>query len=158
APRFATQPPARPLADLAAVHAHAPKAPRPSPEVAPPVFSDDADAAGLRFRYDNGRTEARHLPETMGGGIGLIDYDGDGRPDVFCVQGGPFPPPEQNGRSPENGGDRLFRNKGNGMFEDATRQSGLSTFPRGYGHGVAIGDYDNDGRPDLFVTRWRSYA
>ena len=55
-------------------------------------------------------------------------------------------------------GDRLFRNRGDGTFEDVTRQAGLAGLPGGYGHGVAVGDYDNDGRPDLFVTRWRSYA
>ncbi len=55
-------------------------------------------------------------------------------------------------------GDRLFRNLGNGRFEDVSRRSGIAGFPGGYGHGVAVGDYDNDGRPDLFVTRWRSYA
>ena len=55
-------------------------------------------------------------------------------------------------------GDRLFRNRGDGRFEDATASSGLAALPGGYGHGVAVGDYDNDGRPDLFVTRWRSYA
>ena len=55
-------------------------------------------------------------------------------------------------------GDRLFRNRGNGTFEDSTERSGVASFPRGYGHGVTVGDYDNDGRPDLFVTRWHSYA
>src|SRR4029077_7490305 len=55
-------------------------------------------------------------------------------------------------------GDRLFRNRGDGTFEDVTASSGLAALPGGYGHGVAVGDYDNDGRPDLFITRWRSYA
>ena len=54
--------------------------------------------------------------------------------------------------------DRLFHNKGDGTFEDVTEKSGLAAFPGGYGHGVTVGDYDGDGRPDLFVTRWRSYA
>ncbi len=57
-----------------------------------------------------------------------------------------------------NHGDRLFRNRGDGTFEDVTERAGIASFPGGYGHGVAVGDYDNDGRPDLFVTRWRSYA
>ena len=52
----------------------------------------------------------------------------------------------------------MFRNRGDGTFEDTTERAGIASFPRGYGHGVAVGDYDNDGRPDLFVTRWRSYA
>src|SRR5205823_6381585 len=55
-------------------------------------------------------------------------------------------------------GDRLFRNRGDGTFADVTAATGLSACPAGYGHGVAVGDYDNDGHPDLFVTRWRSYA
>src|SRR5262249_29956125 len=55
-------------------------------------------------------------------------------------------------------GDRLFRNRGDGTFEDVTAAAGLMAFPGGYGHGVAVGDVDNDGHPDLFVTRWRSYA
>ena len=65
-----------------------------------------------------------------------------------------FPP----ARDAPNTGDRLFRNKGNGTFEDVTERSGIAALPRGYGHGVTVGDFDNDGRPDLFLTRWRSYA
>ena len=59
---------------------------------------------------------------------------------------------------PGSAGDRLFRNRGDGTFEDASERSGIAAMPRGYGHGVAVGDYDNDGRPDLFVTRFGSYA
>ncbi len=119
-----------------------------------PSFRDDAEAAGLRFTFDNGRSPLRQLPETTAGGVGLLDYDGDGRLDVYLVQGGPFPPRTD----APNTGDRLFRNKGDGTFEDATEKSGIGRMPRDYGHGVAVGDVDNDGRPDLFLTRWRSYA
>ncbi len=90
----------------------------------------------------------------MSGGIGVIDFDGDGWLDVYAVQGGPFPP--KNG-SPAFG-DRLFRNRGDGRFDDVTASSGLAKLPGGYGFGIAVGDYDNDGRPDIFLTRWRSYA
>ncbi len=123
---------------------------RPTPE-----FSDDAEAVGLRFVHDNGHTAKRPPPpETMSGGVGIIDYDGDGWYDVYAVQGGPFPP----GEASERDGDRLFRNRGDGTFEDVTITSKIGSFAHGYGHGVTVGDYDNDGHPDLFITRWRSYA
>jgi tetratricopeptide (TPR) repeat protein len=118
-----------------------------------PRFVDDGDAAGLRFVHENGASALKRLPETMSGGIGLLDYDGDGWLDVYAVQSGAFPPPETPSR-----GDRLFRNRGDGTFEDVTERAGLHRVAGGYGHGVAVGDYDNDGHPDLFVTRWRSYA
>jgi hypothetical protein len=92
----------------------------------------------------------------MGGGVGLLDYDGDGWLDVYAVQGGRLPNESPAPRTVL--ADRLFRNRRDGTFEDVTVAAGLSAFPGGYGHGVAVGDYDNDGRPDLFVTRWRSYA
>jgi tetratricopeptide (TPR) repeat protein len=146
------------LADVIAIPECAPSPTRPSSTLVRPDFSDDSELAGIRFVYDNGPTRIRHLPETMGGGVGLLDYDGDGWLDVYCVQGGPFPPSGEGGQPRETAGDRLLRNRGDGTFEDATGRAGLSVLPGGYGHGVAVGDYDNDGWPDLFVTRWRSYA
>jgi predicted Zn-dependent protease len=120
-----------------------------------PEFRDDANAVNLNFVYDNGRTSRRPSPpEAMGGGVGLLDFDNDGWLDVYLVQGGPFPA----GQSASQDGDRLFRNKRDGTFEDVTERSGLAALSHGYGHGVTVGDYDNDGHPDLFVTRWRSYA
>ena len=124
-----------------------------SDSVSLPEFHDDAQRASLNFTYDNGLSELRRLPETMCGGVGVLDFDGDGWLDVYAVQGGTFPPPEH-----ARFGDRLFRNRGDGRFEDATAASGLGALPGGYGIGIAVGDYDNDGRPDIFVTRWRSYA
>jgi enediyne biosynthesis protein E4 len=120
-----------------------------------PAFTDDAEKAGLGFIHDNGHAgSSLRLPETMCGGVGLLDYDGDGWLDVYAVQGGAFPPSE----SIHGDGDRLFHNSGDGTFEDVTARAGISSFARGYGHGVTAGDYDNDGRPDVFVTRWHSYA
>jgi enediyne biosynthesis protein E4 len=119
-----------------------------------PSFYDEASTRGLNFTFDNGLSHERQLPETMSGGVGLLDFDGDGWLDVYAIQGGKFPPPAGTAAF----GDRLFRNRGDGRFDDVTVASGLAKLPGGYGHGVAVGDYDNDGRPDLFVTRWRSYA
>jgi tetratricopeptide (TPR) repeat protein len=122
---------------------------------APAAFADLAESVGLRFFHDNGHTRRNPPPtEAMCGGVGLLDYDGDGWLDVYVVQGGSFPP----AGSPPNDGDRLFRNRGDRHFDDVTQRAGIAAFPGGYGHGVAVGDYDNDGRPDLFITRWRSYA
>jgi tetratricopeptide (TPR) repeat protein len=149
---------ARTLADpLPARSASASTRTAEPPGVGPiPTFRDDADAAGLRFVYQNEPTPLCRLPESLGGGVGLIDYDGDDRLDVYCVQGGHLPntvPPP-----PATQGDRLFRNRGDGRFEDVTIAAGIAAIPGGYGHGVSVGDYDNDGHPDLFITRWRSYA
>jgi enediyne biosynthesis protein E4 len=132
-----------------------------------PSFTDDAEAVGLRFTYDNGSSIIHQLPEQSGGGVALLDYDGDGWLDVYCVQGGPFPPGgtafqavgDDHGQDARaTPGDRLFRNRGESTFEDVTRSSGLTWLPQGYGHGVTVGDYDGDGDPDLFLTRWRAYA
>ncbi len=125
-----------------------------------PDFVDDAEKAGLRFVFDNGKTPQHLLPETMSGGLGLIDFDGDGWYDVYCVQGGSLraSPAAQEGEPVPR--DRLFRNTGKGTFVDVTEASGLAKIAQrgGYGLGVAVGDYDNDGHPDLFVSRLTTYA
>lgn len=118
-----------------------------------PSFVDVAERAGARFEQANGAAGRFHLPEIMSGGVGVLDFDGDGWVDIYVLQGGAFPP---TGRA--NFGDRLFRNRGDGTFEDATAAAGLAGRPGGYGHGVAVGDYDSDGDTDLFATRWGSYA
>ena len=125
-------------------------------------FVDDAEVCGLRFVFDNGRTPASHclLPESLSGGVGLVDFDGDGWLDVYCVQGGVLmAAPSAGATAAPEPGDRLFRNQGDGTFRDVTRQSGIDrlTWGRGYGQGVTVGDYDNDGHPDLFITRLLRY-
>ena len=118
-----------------------------------PAFADEAEAVGLRFRFDNGETALRLMPETMSGGVAVLDYDGDGWLDVYAVQGGPL-----DLKAPRPDGDHLFRNNGDGTFRDATVESGIASIVQSYGLGVAVGDYDNDGDPDLFLSRLRSYG
>ncbi len=125
-------------------------------------FVDDASACGLRFVFDNGRTPAStcFLPESLSGGVGLVDFDGDGWLDVYCVQGRSLgAAPHAGASATAEPGDRLFRNQGDGSFRDVTRQSGIErlTRGRGYGQGITVGDYDDDGHPDLFITRLFRY-
>jgi tetratricopeptide (TPR) repeat protein len=120
-------------------------------------FRDDAQSAGLRFSYQNGETPQHQVPETIGGGVAVLDYDGDGWLDVYVVQGGSFPPRPENTAARRADGDRLFRNRRDGTFEDATANAGIAQLGRGYGFGVTSGDYNNDGWTDLLVTRYGSY-
>jgi enediyne biosynthesis protein E4 len=135
--------------------------PAPAPSSAHPPgsvsFRDDAATAGLRFTYINGETPQHPIPETIGGGVAVLDYDGDGWLDVYLVQGGPFPP-RADAPGAGDGGDRLFRNRRDGTFADVTTDAGLARIGRGYAFGVSAGDYDDDGRPDLFVARFGSYV
>ncbi|HZW33381.1 MAG TPA: CRTAC1 family protein, partial [Isosphaeraceae bacterium] len=137
--------------------------PAPRPADSPPrariAFHDDAVSAGLDFTYHNGESPQHALPETVGGGVAVLDYDGDGWLDVYLVQGGAFPS-RSRAQAPSSldGGDRLFRNRRDGTFEDVTVPSGVARIGRGYAFGVAAGDTDGDGRPDLLVTRFGSYT
>ncbi len=134
-----------------------PQPPRPP---AGDWFVDMAPSVGLSFVHRSGRTGEFYFPEISGAGGGFIDYDNDGDLDVYVVQSGRLKPPgDPTGRSsePRKGADadRLYRNdlagSGRGLrFTDVTAQSGIAT--RGYGQGLAVGDYDNDGFPDLYVT------
>ncbi|MYE23516.1 MAG: VCBS repeat-containing protein, partial [Gammaproteobacteria bacterium] len=108
-----------------------------------------AQEAGIDFRHESGRTGALRLPEIIGAGVAILDFDGDGRMDVYLVQGGPLPGAKTGGKP----SDRLYRNVGKLgelRFEDVTAETGLK--PGDYGMGVATGDIDNDGDTDLFRT------
>ena len=117
----------------------------PSPPAAV-RFTDATRESGIDFRHVNGASPDKHLVETMGSGGLFFDYDDDGWIDVFLVDGGSFADKAVAARAR----DRLFRNRGNGTFQDVTAESGIQR--RGYGMGACAGDYDNDGRVDLYVT------
>src|SRR5207249_1202005 len=89
----------------------------------------------------------KYQVETLLGGLGVIDFDGDGWPDLFCVNGAALPSLAKTGQEYWN---RLFRNNRDGTFSDVTEKAGLAG--QGYGVGVAVGDYNNDGHEDLFVV------
>lgn len=112
-----------------------------------PWFTNVVAGSGLAFRHRSGASGRYWLPEMETGGVGLIDFDGDGLLDVFCVSGGSLDPAR-----PEPPGHRLYRNLGNWKFADVTQAAGLQC-PDGYGMGCAVGDFDGDGRPDLYVTQ-----
>ena len=102
----------------------------------------------LPFRLDSNESlTARNVPETMAGGVAVFDYNGDGHPDIFFANGADLATLK---KSSDKYSDRLFRNDGNGVFTDVTAEAGLKG--HGFDVGVAAGDYDNDGHPDLFVT------
>ena len=109
-------------------------------------FEDVAHQAGLDFVLENSPSARKHLIETMPGGVALLDYDGDGRLDVFFANGAAIPSLAKDAPRYSN---RLFRNMGGMKFTDVTEAAGLRGV--GYDMAVAVGDYDNDGRPDLFV-------
>jgi hypothetical protein len=131
-----------------------------SPQV--PLFREVAAEVGLKFHHFTGATGEYFMPEIMGSGVALFDYDNDGDLDVYLVQGSTFDPALDPGHSkfpPPAGwkpGNRLFRNllseTGKLQFVDVTDHAGVGHV--GYGMGVAVGDYDNDGFQDLYVTNF----
>jgi hypothetical protein len=127
--------------------ADAAKQSTPPPTEAPsPWFEEIAAAAGLEFRHVSGHTTRFYMPEINVGGVGLLDFDGDGWLDVYCVQGGYLDPAASTNR-PAN---KLYRNLGNWRFQDVTAQAGVGD--TGYGNGCACADYDGDGDSDIYVT------
>ena len=112
------------------------------------AFEDITGKSGIRFSAENGVSPEKRMIETMGSGVGIFDYDRDGRLDLVFVNGGGRP------GSTEAGHNRLalYRNLGNNKFEDRTASAHLSGSFDTYGMGVAVADYDNDGHPDLLLT------
>jgi len=136
-----------------------PAAPRLGPKnTGFPQFTDFAHRAGVQFRTETSATLQKYLLETMGGGVAIFDYDGDGLMDLFFVNGAQLGDPMSKGEEPDKSHprywNRLYHNNGDGTFTDVTEKAGLQGCC--YGMGVAVGDYDNDGHPDLYVTGWKS--
>ena len=128
---------------------HLSGSPVPQPPNGLPVFEVvPSSASGIHFVHESGRSPEYYLPETLGGGGGFIDYDNDGWMDIYLVNSGkcdfydPNPPLR----------NALYHNNRNGTFTDVTDKAGLAG--DGYGMGVAVGDYDGDGWPDLYLTQY----
>ncbi len=123
---------------------------RQSREVPAVAFADVTAASGVRFHHEAGFSGHKLLPETMGGGVAIIDYDGDDKPDILFVNGAIWPGHANPAADTPRATLKLYRNLGDMKFEDVTEKAGL--YVSLYGMGVAVGDYDNDGRPDVFVS------
>lgn len=119
--------------------------------VGPITFEEIATRAGVRFVTDNSATPHKEQPESLVAGVALLDYDGDGYLDIYFVNGAGMPSLVKDGARHKN---RLFHNNGNLTFTDVTDKAGVGG--AGYGMGVSVGDYDNDGRPDLYVSNLNS--
>ena len=119
-------------------------------------FVDVTQRFGINFQYQSSHTTKKYLLETMGAGVALLDYDNDGRLDIFLVNGAPLADPTPKGTIPQKTDsrywNRLYHQKFDGTFEDVTEKAGLQG--SGYVMGVAVGDFDNDGFEDLYVTAY----
>jgi hypothetical protein len=120
----------------------------PAPSAAGFRLADVTAAAGIQFRHNAGAYGGKLLPETLGAGCAFLDYDGDGWQDILLINGMHWPGHDK--KEERSSTLKLYRNNGNGTFSDATRSAGLEV--EMYGMGVAVGDYNNDGYPDILVT------
>lgn len=129
--------------------------PPPGPQAPSPVtFTDITAFTRISFKHEGSPTSLKYLLEAMGGGVAIFDYDNDGRMDLFFTNGAQLKNPMSRGALPDKSDsgywNRLYHQKADGSFEDVTERAGLKG--SGYSMGVAAGDYDNDGYPDLYVT------
>ncbi len=108
-------------------------------------FADVTSSSGIHFHHNNGAYGGKLLPETLGAGCAFLDYDADGWQDILLVNGTDWP-----GHGRQRSTLKLYRNNRNGSFTDVTREAGLDI--QMYGMGVAVGDYNNDGFPDILIT------
>ena len=108
-------------------------------------LTDITNAAGIRFQHTSGAYGGKLLPETLGSGCAFLDYDADGWQDILLINGMDWP-----GQKRQRSTLRLYKNNRNGTFTDVTKAAGLDL--EMYGMGVAVGDYNNDGFPDIFIT------
>ena len=119
-------------------------------------YQDITSTSGVNFRNANSPTSQKYLIETMGGGVAFLDFDQDGWQDLFFVNGAKIHDGQKNSDPPDKSGpeywNRLYRNNRDGTLTDVTERAGVKG--SGYGMGVAVGDYDNDGYPDLYVTSY----
>jgi hypothetical protein len=147
-PQSAEQPPAHSLSPSSS-HPASPVAETLAPPVRPsgPIeFTDVTALAGIRFKHNSGAFGKKYLPETMGSGVCFIDYDNDGWQDIFFVNSMDWPGHKSGGKS----FPALYHNNHDGTFTDVTKEAGLAV--ETYGQGCAVGDFDNDGFDDLYLT------
>ena len=116
----------------------------------PITLQNVTDQTGITFAHTDGSSGRRYIVETVTAGLALFDYDGDGRVDIYFLNGAPLRGTESKGSPPPR--NALYRNEGGWRFRDVTEEVGVGD--NGYGLGVTVGDYDNDGDPDLFVNNF----
>jgi hypothetical protein len=114
-----------------------------------PTFKDVAFRSNFTYTTNNNYTGRKYFQQPMCGGVGILDFDGDGKMDIFFTNGAKYPEMKKTDPSFYS---CLLRNNGDGTFEDVTVRAGLTGRTIGYSYGVAVGDYDNDGWPDLFIA------